>query len=173
MAFPWAAAAIAGGAISSALGQSRANRENKREARLNREFQERMSNTQIERRMADLRKSGLNPILAGRHDASSPGGAQAQMGNIGAAGTEGAVKGGMLSAQIKNLKANTALVQNKADAIEPGAQVGSGIGSMMEWAKNAFGGNYQPTTGKAQSRDAAQSPMGPPVSTREFFGEVL
>lgn len=74
------------GGITGALGGLYQNQEAKRSAKRQMEFQADMSNTAYQRGMADMRKAGLNPILAGKlGGASTPAGAMYQPGNIGTA----------------------------------------------------------------------------------------
>ena len=98
------AAAITGGAsllggLFSASGQAKANKTNLKIARENREFQREMSNTAVQRRMADMKKGGINPLLAAKYDATTPAGAMTQVGNVGLAGVQGASAAGQSAAQ--------------------------------------------------------------------------
>lgn len=123
--------ALAGGALSFLGGmQQNASNEkiagettafNAEQAGLNRDFQERMSNTAYQRARFDMEQAGFNPMLAySQGGASSPGGSSASgvsytAQNVGEsavrgaqAGTASAIAARMMKENIENIQADTA-----------------------------------------------------------------
>lgn len=107
------------------------------QAEYNRQFQRDMSDTAVQRRMEDLRNAGINPILAGKFDATSPPGStlsgSVAAGSPSAAGAaipavdEGAsafsnairtLELGRIEAGIKNLEAQTKKTKAEAEVTE-------------------------------------------------------
>ena len=150
-----AAAIDAGGGY---LGQSSANRKNWKIAKAQMAFQERMSNTAMQRRVQDLKAAGLNPILAAKDGASTPAGASATMlSEYPERAASTALQNKVLAEQAKNVKANTKLADSKADALNFVSTLSRFAGDKLEgFLTSAENGNitdflsglFQPSSAK-------------------------
>ena len=108
MAFGWDDAISIGSSLLGYFGQKDTNAAQIGLANAQMAFQERMSNTAYQRAVEDMKKAGLNPMLAySQGGASTPGGAMPVIGNPGAAASNAAAA----SAQVRQVQAQTDLTE--------------------------------------------------------------
>lgn len=108
---------------------------NMAEALKNREFQERMSNTAIQRRMADMKKAGINPILAARFDASTPTGSSAT-GSAASSTVPGSAKGSASMPSTAKANIQGWEFQNEMLAMIQGASSAVGMVKDLQQARS-------------------------------------
>ena len=137
---PEIGAALISGASGLLGGMSR-NKAAQKAAANQMAFQKEMSNTSYQRGMEDMKKAGLNPILAGKMGgASTPGGATYQPENVGMAGQQA-------FANVANVMANTAKIKEETKILKrTGGSVlgktGLGIDRLLEDADNSSVGQF-------------------------------
>ena len=137
----WEGIGSAIGGLFGYKGTKDTNVASAQQAQKQMDFQREMSNTAVQRRMRDLTKAGINPILAGSKEASSPAGAMAPVMNK----AQVAMNTALNAANLENTIANTQKTEQETTNLKPkqsplGAEWVKLQEAIIKWAKE--GNNY-------------------------------
>lgn len=132
-----APALIAAGA--QLVGTHMRNKEARKASARQMAFQRDMSNTSYQRGMEDMRKAGLNPILASKvGGASTPTGSTYNPENVATSATNAYIQQKQNVANVANTEANTAKIQAETKVIEDSGM--SFMGRNIEYIKKELQG---------------------------------
>lgn len=173
-ALPWVQGILSTG------GDIYSSQQNRAEAERNRQFQERMSSSAVQRSVEDYKKAGLNPGLAYDRSASSPGGAQATIGNPITSGIASANAAKQLALATRQTDADVGLKQRQAEAAlaankrDTAAADLNASQSRLAEQQFHFNNITQPITRKLMETDAVMRALAiPEAKNKAQFEELL
>jgi len=175
----WVAGGIAAASLVGGLiGGSKQNKANQSASREQMAFQERMSSSAYQRAMTDMRKAGLNPILAYKQGgASTPTGQTWQAQNVMAKGIDTASSAYATATTAANTRQQTALtMQNErmakldADKKEWGGD-NAVIGGVIDANRAANAIMARPRTKKGAYRPPVKKSKLRPLGKKHRFSK--